>query len=286
MLQLIDIRFGFPSRPEFLGPVSLRVEAGDCCGIVGPNGAGKSTLLRLMAGLLKPKTGRIELDGQALNGLAMRERARKIAFLPQRVAIDADFTVREVVLMGRFPHRSMGLFDSAKDHAIVESAMAATQTLEFAERPMETLSGGEAQRVHIAAALAQQPRVLLLDEPTASLDIQHQLAVFEILRGQAASGIAVVVVTHDVNLAADFCNRVLLLNEGKSVAYGPPQQVISPDLLAPVYGVELAAVAAPGPHPRSWIIPKVTRLLPSPPTRSRTSRAAIQASRRGAISYA
>jgi iron complex transport system ATP-binding protein len=259
MLWSNDIRVGFPSRPDFLGPVSLRVDAGDCCGIVGPNGAGKSTLLRLMAGLLKPKTGRIELDSDALAALSSRERARKIAFLPQRVAIDADFTVREVVLMGRFPHRSMGLFDSAEDNAIVESAMADTQTLEFADRPMETLSGGEAQRVHIAAALAQQPRVLLLDEPTASLDIQHQLAVFEILRGQAAAGIAVVVVTHDVNFAADFCNKVLLLDNGKAVACGPPAEVISPEMLAPVYGVELAAVAAPGPGPRNWIIPRVNR---------------------------
>jgi iron complex transport system ATP-binding protein len=259
MFRLTDIRFGFPACPEFLGPVSLRVENGDCCGIVGPNGAGKSTLLRLMAGLLKPKSGRIELNGQAITALPTRERARKIAFLPQRVAIDADFTVREVVLMGRFPHRSMGLFDSAEDYEIADAAMAATQTREFAYRPIETLSGGEAQRVHLAAALAQEPRVLLLDEPTASLDIQHQLAVFEILRAQAAAGIAVVVVTHDVNLAADFCNRVLLLDNGKAVACGPPAEVISPEMLAPVYGVELAAVAAPGPGPRNWIIPRVNR---------------------------
>ena len=137
--------------------------------------------------------------------------------------------------------------------------MVATQTREFADRPIATLSGGEAQRVHLAAALAQEPRVLLLDEPTASLDIQHQLAVFEILRGQAAAGIAVVVVTHDVNLAADFCNKVLLLDSGKAVACGPPAEVVSPDMLAPVYGVELVAVPAPSLGPRSWIIPKVNR---------------------------
>jgi iron complex transport system ATP-binding protein len=259
MLELCDVRFGFPSRPGFLGPISLRAQAGECWGIVGPNGAGKSTLLRLMAGLLRPKAGRIEWDGESLASLTSRDRARKIAFLPQRVAIDADFSVRDVVLMGRFPHRSMGLFDSVWDQRVAESAMAETETAHFADRPLATLSGGEAQRVHIAAALAQQPRVLLLDEPTASLDIQHQLAVFEILREQAGAGMAVVVVTHDVNLAGDFCTRVLLLDGGQAVACGPPAEVITPQILAGVYGVELAAVAAPGPPARSWIVPRVTR---------------------------
>ncbi len=256
LLKLAGVRFGFPTRPHFLGPVSLTIQRGQCWAIVGPNGAGKSTLLRLMAGLLRPDSGQIHLLGRSLGQTSGRQRAKHIAFLSQNVSRDLDFCARDVVLMGRFPHRSLGLFESAEDYRITEGAMSITQTLEFADRPMTTLSGGEAQRVHIAAALAQRPDILLLDEPTASLDIQHQIAVFGVLaEGVRGGSIAAIVVLHDVNLAAGFCTHVLLLSEGRVVAIGPPEEVITPEVLGPVYGVKFATLLMPDRPGRRWVVP-------------------------------
>ena len=256
LLNLTDVRFGFPTRPDFLGPISLTVEPGQCWAIVGPNGAGKSTLLRLMAGLLRPDSGEVSLLGRSLGETPARQRAKHIAFLPQNVSGDLDFCARDVVLMGRFPHRSLGLFDSPKDYRITDTVMGVTQTLEFADRAMTTLSGGEAQRVHLAAALAQQPDLLLLDEPTASLDIRHQLAVFRVLAERVHErGLGVVVVLHDVNLAASFCTHALLLDEGRGVATGTPAEVITPKVLGPVYGVELTTLSMPDRPRCQWVVP-------------------------------
>ncbi len=256
LLELRNVRFGFPARRDFLGPISLSVAAGECWAIVGPNGAGKSTLLRLMAGLAKPHAGAVMLAGQSLDQFASRRRAQQVAYVPQRLPGDIDLTVREVVLMGRFPHRSLGLFESPADFRVADRAMHTTDTFPFADRPLTTLSGGEAQRVHVAAALAQEPRVLLLDEPTASLDLQHQLAIFDILRERARNDdVAVVVVTHDVNLASRFCTHVLLLHDGKAIASGTPQEVLTPAILEPVYEVKLAVLGSPD---QPWLVPLAT----------------------------
>ena len=256
MLTLREIRFGFPARRDFLGPISLSVDAGQCWAIVGPNGAGKSTLLRLMAGLHRPHAGEIEVLGAPLRGLSARRRSQLLSFLPQRTPVDADFTARDVVLLGRYPHRSMGLFESAEDYRVAEQVMALTETLPYADRLIATLSGGEAQRVHLAAALAQEPRILLLDEPTASLDLQHQLGIFHILQeGACRDELAVVVVTHDVNLAARFCTHVLLLNDGRAVAQGPSATVLTPSVLQPIYGVNLVTLAVPDHPDHYWIVP-------------------------------
>ncbi len=255
MLQLDDVRFGFASRPNFLGPVSLTVAAGECWAIVGPNGAGKSTLLRLMAGLHKPDSGRVLLDGASLSSLGIRNRAKRIAFMPQAAPQDHDYLARDVVLTGRFPHRSFGLFESLDDFEIAERAMSLTGTVDLADRLVATLSGGEAQRVHLAAALAQEPMLLLVDEPTASLDLRHQISIFSILKETARrDGRAVIVVTHDVNLAANYCTNVLLLNEGGVVSCGAPREVLSPGVLEPVYGVKLAE-ARVGDAEHRWVFP-------------------------------
>ena len=256
MLTAADVTFGYPQRPTFLGPISLRIDAAQVWAIVGPNGAGKSTLLRLLAGLHAPHAGRLDLEGRSLRSYSRRQRAQRIAFVPQRTTTDLDLCVREIVLMGRFPHRSLGLFESAEDLRVANEAMAETASLAFADRALMTLSGGEAQRVHIAAALAQQPRFLLLDEPTASLDLRHERAIFELLRRQAREqGVGVVVVIHDLNLAADFCSHVLLLDDGRQIAAGAPAEVLQPQRLSEVYGVDLASVPAPGSSNRRWLIP-------------------------------
>jgi iron complex transport system ATP-binding protein len=255
-LEVRDVRFGYANRPNFLGPISLTIARGQCWAIVGPNGAGKSTLIRLIAGLLSPRDGSLNFRGQSMSAMSLRDRARHIGFLPQRTPESLDFTVRDVVLMGRYPHRSMGLFESADDHRIVDEAMRRTGVIEFADRSLAALSGGEAQRVHLAAVLAQDPELLLLDEPTASLDIKHQIAVFEILRGVLKpDGPAVAVVTHDVNLAAMFCSHVLLMHEGRSVAAGAPSEVLTAERLRSVYEVELAALPLSQP-PHQWLVPQ------------------------------
>ncbi len=256
ILTLTDVRFGFADRPGFLGPIAFSVSPGQCWAIVGPNGAGKSTLLKLIIGLLEPREGEVRLRGIHVSRMTGRDRARRVAYVPQNPPSDLASCVRDVVLMGRFPHRSMGLFESVEDYRIAERAMDVSETVSFADRAVSTLSGGEAQRVHIAAALAQQPELLLLDEPTASLDLQHQLAIFQILVDRASTeNLAVVIVTHDVNLAGRFCSHVLLLDEGRCAAAGPPGDILTPEVLEPVYGVKLAALTMEGDASRRWIMP-------------------------------
>lgn len=238
------VTYGFPQRPSFLKPVTLSISAGQCWGIIGPNGAGKSTLLRLLAGLMAPAAGTIRLDGRPLGDVPPRERARRIAFMPQGPPRELACPVRDVVLMGRYPHRRFGLFEDSADYGIAEDVMRTTGTVQFADRILSTLSGGEAQRVHLAAALAQRPAALLLDEPTAALDLFHQLGIFSLLRELVDGGLAVVVVTHDLNLAGRFCTHVLLLDDGRPVASGPPGDVIRPDRLEPVYRVRLRVLGS------------------------------------------
>lgn len=179
-----------------------------------------------------------------LKSTTHRERAQVLAYVPQQVRVDSELTAREVVLLGRYPHRGAGYFESEQDERVADRVMALTETTAFAGRSIGTLSGGEAQRVHVAAALAQEPRVLLLDEPTASLDLKHQLAMFELVQELAArDGLAVVIATHDLNLAARYCTHVLLLDDGRVSAKGSPKDVIMPDVLEPVYGVRMVALS-------------------------------------------
>jgi len=256
LLTLNDVRFGFSGKAEFLGPIAMTVRRGDCWGVIGPNGAGKSTLLRLLAGLHGPSAGSIALSDRPLASWSPRERALRMAYVPQTPSADLADAARDVVLMGRFPHRSLGLFESPHDLAVVERVMRETQTDPYADRAMATLSGGEARRVHLAAALAQETALLLLDEPTSSLDIHHELTVFDMLRRRANDGgRAVVAVTHDVNLAGRFCTHVLLMSEGRCVAQGPPSEVITPETLEPVYGVRMASLELPGDGKLSWVVP-------------------------------
>ncbi len=254
-LALCGVRAGFPDRPDFLGPVDLAVQRGEFWGVLGPNGAGKSTLLRVMVGLLVPSAGEVRLAGRPLRQTPSRDRARHVAFLPQQPFAPAFATAAEVVLLGRHPHRRSVLFDSAEDLAAVQHVMQATATAAFADRRMETLSGGEAQRVHVAAALAQQPRVLVLDEPTAALDLYHQFAIFDLLRQHARdTGLSIVAATHDVNLAGRYCDRILLLHDGRPAACGPCDAVLCPLVLQAVYHVRFAAHAdADGRH--RWVLP-------------------------------
>ncbi len=258
-LSAESVCYSFDGRRDFLVDVSLTATSGECWGIVGPNGAGKSTLLRLLGALSKPSGGTVRLDGVSLEAMRATERAMRIAYLPQRVPAAPGLTAGEVVLLGRYPHRGLGLFESANDVARARDAMALTETAAFADRRLASLSGGEAQRVHLAAALAQDPEVLLLDEPTTALDWRHQLAIFEILRRMADDrGVGVVVVTHDMNLAGRYCDRVLLMNQGRSVCQGSVADVLRPEVLAPVFDVDVTSIPIEG-RSVAMLVPTDTR---------------------------
>jgi iron complex transport system ATP-binding protein len=196
--------------------VSFAVAAGEFVALMGRNGAGKSTLLDLVGGLRKPSDGVIAIDGRSLDGWSARELARTIGHLPQMVRADVGFSAEQLVLMGRYPHAS-GWSESAGDRQAAEHAMQRCGCLEFRDRPVSTLSGGERQRVLLAACLAQDPRLLLLDEPATFLDIEQQLQCFSMLREEASRGAACIAVTHDINLALTFCTRLLVLAEKRLV---------------------------------------------------------------------
>jgi iron complex transport system ATP-binding protein len=204
--------------------------------IAGPNGAGKSTLIGIMAGLRQPYKGSCSYDGVEMSRWRKRDLARRVAFLPQTVRFEFPFTAEQVVLMGRTPY-SGGWFESPEDHAEVARAMEITDTLGFRERDFRSLSGGERQRVVLASALAQRPETLLLDEPTTFLDLKHQLSMYRLLAGLAREGMLVVAVTHDLNLALQFADRALVMNEGRIVGDGAPGDVLNPSLIHEVFGV-------------------------------------------------
>ena len=227
--------------------VSLSVSPGQLLAVAGPNGAGKSTLLRLLSGALVPHAGEVRLDERALGDLSDRERARAIAVVPQSESSPFPVTVREMVAMGRYTHLGPWERAGSRDQAVVERALERCMVTPFAERQLGELSGGERQRVRIARALAQEAPILLLDEPTAGLDLRFQMELFHLLRELRADGLALLLVTHDLNLAARFADRLLLLDRGRAEAMGTPAEILSRETLEAVYEWPLRLVPHPGP---------------------------------------
>jgi iron complex transport system ATP-binding protein len=228
-----------------LRDVGLSAHAGEIVGLIGPNGAGKSTLLRAVAGSLRPAAGVVRLDGADVARLKAAERARAIAVVPQGPRLPEAFSVAEVVLMGRHPHLPRFGGEREADYAAARRAMERTETLSLADRHIGTLSGGEQQRVLIARALAQEPRVLLFDEATAHLDLKHQVATLRLARRLAHSGLLVVMALHDLNLAAQFADRLALLHNGELLICDAPARVLAPERLRQVYGVAVLVGAHP-----------------------------------------
>jgi len=230
---------------RLLDGVSLNAERGTFVGLVGPNGAGKSTLLKSVSGLLHAQEGSVSLEGRNLRTIATREIARILAQVSQTPPYTYGFTAVELAMMGRYPHMSRFQVEGEEDRRIVADAMKLTETDVFADRLLETLSGGERQLVFVAGALAQQPHVLLLDEPTSNLDILHQIKVLDIVQKLVNQGMTAVAAIHDLSLAARYCNSLLLMNNGKIVAEGAAEDVLTSANIEAAFGVHTVVVRNP-----------------------------------------
>jgi iron complex transport system ATP-binding protein len=278
MLRAADVWFGYDERTPVLRGVSLTVPAAGIVGILGPNGSGKTTLLRLLAGTRQPHRGSVTLNGAPLSGLSRAALARRMAVVPQETHLAFDYTVAEVAMMGRYPHLGAFEIEGPRDLAVIEETLASTGTLHLKDRPFATLSGGEKQRVVIAAALAQIFRddgdfhlpparealrrtavalakagqaeetsgYLLLDEPTASLDLGYQLEVVALLKQlHEQRRVAIVISTHDLGLAGTLCESLTLIRNGAIVADGPTDEVLTPENVRTVYGVDADVIRHP-----------------------------------------
>jgi len=231
ILECKDVRFGYNGRTVLDG-ISMTIPQGELVGVIGPNGAGKSTLVKVLSGLRPPSEGSVCLNGVDLRLLSKKTVATDLAVVEQEEASDFGFTVIEEVMLGRAPHHRGLHFENAADRMIVDKALIETQVVHLADRRMETLSGGERQRVRIARALAQEPRLLLLDEPTNHLDLYSQLSLTELLREINREGLAIVMVSHDINFVSESCVHVKILSEGKLRGEGTPHEVITEQHLA------------------------------------------------------
>ncbi|NKB71671.1 MAG: heme ABC transporter ATP-binding protein [Candidatus Latescibacteria bacterium] len=256
LIQLDKLTVGYHRQPPVLKQVDLAVESGQFIGLIGPNGCGKSTLIRSMAGVLPPQQGTIRLHGQPIDQLGRRQIARQIAVVPQESGVRFAFSVEQTVAMGRHPYLGRWQQPGVADKQAVQEALGQTHTQQLAQRSILALSGGERQRVGIARALAQSPQLLLLDEPTSHLDINHQVEIFELLRHlNRQQGLSIVCATHDLGYAARYCQRLVLLDQGKIVAEGPPEQVLTAAAIEQVYHVAVQVERA-GPDGDLQVFPR------------------------------
>lgn len=220
---------------DVLSDVSFAVMPGECFVVIGPNGSGKSTLMRLLAGIEKPGSGSVSLADMPLNQYSRRDRANHIAFVPQVLPAEFSMTVRDLVMSGRAPRQGILGMEQRDDIAAVEEAMTFTGILEFSDRDVQSLSGGERQRVFIAAAIAQEPSLMILDEPTSALDPAHQIRVMDLMERLKEKGMALVMVLHDINLAAMYADTVLVLKQGRVFSQGSPSKALTLETLETVY---------------------------------------------------
>jgi iron complex transport system ATP-binding protein len=259
-LEADRLSHAFGDRPVLRG-VRLAIPAGEFFVIIGPNGSGKTTLLKLLCGILAPAPGGVRIFGKDIRRWSHRRLARSVAYVPQAFEVNFPFSVREVVLLGRAPHQGLLGIASAADREAARRAMAFTGVEALAERPLEQVSGGERQRVSIARALCQEPEIILLDEPTAALDLSHQLRVMDLMeRLRREKATTVVMVSHDVNLAAMYADRLLLLHAGEISRLGGPREVLSAGNLEAAYGCRLMVEEGPfGGLPRVTLVPEKFR---------------------------
>lgn len=245
-ITLKKVSFFRNGRPILKG-IDLQIKGGELIGLIGPNGAGKSTLLKLMMKMWKPTEGSIVLNQQELDEWTQKMLARQLAYLPQNPVFESAFTCKEVVMMGRYAHLDRFERESAEDEVIAREAMARTETTHLRDRLITELSGGERQRVLLARTLAQEAQLILLDEPTANLDPHYQLDLLNLIESLVEKGFTVMMAIHDLSLAARYAHRLVLLHQGRIMADGDPEAVLTPDYLRSVYGIE----AEVSRHPRT-----------------------------------
>ena len=255
-IALENIQYSY-GRAPVLRDITFSVTPGDFFIVIGPNGSGKTTLMKLIAGIAQPDTGMLKILDRPIHSYSRKILARQIAFVPQSVPIDFPFTVKEVVLMGRSPYQGMLGLETKEDIEKMQQAITFTSLAHLADRKMNQLSGGECQRAFMARAICQEPSVLLLDEPTASLDLSHQIRIMDLMEKlKAEKQITIVMVSHDVNLAAMYGNRLLLLDKGRIAEIGPPQEVLTYQNLERSYGCTLLVDKNPlGNVPRVTLVP-------------------------------
>jgi iron complex transport system ATP-binding protein len=246
--------------------VDLAVPRGSFYAIIGPNGCGKTTLLRLLLGAIEPQAGEVGYEGRPLGSWPRRELARRVGVVPQVEELVFPVSVRELVAMGRYPHLGAWRGEGPADRRAIEAALETCDITRFRDRQVGTLSGGERQRARLARALAQEPDTLVLDEPTASLDISHEMGIFELLRSLADGGVTVIMVTHNLNVAARYADRLLLMDRGRTAAEGTARDVFAPATLESVYRWPITVAPHSGPGPDTGI-PQIT------PVRGRGGRA-------------
>ena len=243
LLKAEKLQLGYGKQPAVVCDVDLQLNPGELMVLIGPNGSGKSTILRALAAALPPRTGVVYLDGKAVHRYSPKALARQMAFMPQSPLVPDDFTVRDLVGYGRNPHLKWNGQMTLADWAIVDDALKLTRLTDMQDRMIASLSGGERQRAWIALALAQKPKILLLDEPTTFLDICYQMEVLELVKELNQNlGISTVMVLHDLNQAARYGQTICAIHQGRIVATGPPQAVVTPELLASIFKIRVEII--------------------------------------------
>jgi len=257
LLETRELSFRY-DREWVVSDVTFTLEPGEFLGLLGPNGSGKSSLLKVLNGILRPQQGQVSFENRELSSWSRRRLAQRMAMVVQEIQLDFPFTVLELVLMGRYPHLGPLEFESDRDLAIARECMERVEIYHLGNRLVTRLSGGERQRALVARALCQQPRCLLMDEPTAFLDLRHQLDLFTLTRALTARhGVGALVISHDINLAAQFCDRLLVMDKGRLAVQGRPEEVIRPEHLETIYGCRLQVDRSPvSGKPRVTPIPR------------------------------
>lgn len=259
-LVVANVSFGF-AKQKILKNITAEFPKGTLTGIIGPNGSGKSTLVKIMSRWLTPQSGEVHLAGIPLAKLSHRTMAQHLAVVEQESVLGIDLTVRELVYLGRLPHQSLLQGPTARDMELVNQALGRAGVVDLQDRYLSTLSGGEKQRARIATALAQDCPLLVLDEPTSHLDIRHQMDILTLLRSLAREGMTIIAVLHDINLAALYCQRLLVLSQGELTAQGTPAEILRPDLIQAVYGCQVAVFSHPSENvPQVSLLPVGGRL--------------------------